>query len=445
MNEPKKMSLKRYAVYLLLTAAAVLAVLNFDKVAAAVKELGSILSPLIIGCIFAYIFNIIMRRLEKVYFPKSTSKPASATRRPVCLVLSMLLVIIILGLVIRLIVPEIANIFTVLGDTIPVYLEKMREFLMKYEDDFPVVGDYIKDTLQNGNINWQSTITSIIDFATNGVGGFISSTVSVISTVAGGVVNAVIGLIFAVYILYNKEKLHRQINKLLDCYLKPLHANRIRYICATADKCFSSFIVGQCTEAVILGLLCALGMTILRLPYASTIGTLIGSTALIPIVGAYLGAILGALMILVVDPIKALWFLIFLVILQQVEGNVIYPKVVGSSIGLPGMWVLAAVTVGGGLGGIGGMLLGVPAAATVYKLLENDVRKKSAVSPAAADVHESTPVMAEKEPPQPQISEKTDDHADKTAAQQVNSGQTRSNKQSPSQAKSRKGGKGRKR
>ena len=184
------------------------------------------------------------------------------------------------------------------------------------------------------------------------------------------------GLIFAVYILFNKEKLASQADRLMRSYMKPKSEERFRYFCATADKCFSSFIVGQCTEAVILGLLCAIGMAILRIPYASTIGTLIGATALIPIVGAYIGAAVGALMIVVVDPIKALWFLIFLVILQQVEGNVIYPKVVGSSVGLPGMWVLAAVTVGGGLGGIGGMLLGVPAAATVYKLLENDVHRR---------------------------------------------------------------------
>ena len=188
--------------------------------------------------------------------------------------------------------------------------------------------------------------------------------------------NFVVGLIFAVYILFNKEKLASQADRLMRSYMKPRSEKRFRYFCATADKCFSSFIVGQCTEAVILGLLCAIGMAILRIPYASTIGTLIGATALIPIVGAYIGAAVGALMIVVVDPIKALWFLIFLVILQQVEGNVIYPKVVGSSVGLPGMWVLAAVTVGGGLGGIGGMLLGVPAAATVYKLLENDVHRR---------------------------------------------------------------------
>ncbi len=438
MNGQSKMTIKRYVIYLLLTAAAVLAVLNFSTVISAVSRLISIFSPLIIGCVLAYIFNLIMRKLEKMYFPKSRKKFAESSRRPVCLILSMLLVFIILGLVVVLIVPEIVNIFKVLGDTMPVYWEKVRTFLIKYENDIPLVGEQIKNTLQSGDIDWNSIISSFADFATSGVGGFISSTVNAISAVAGGVVNVVIGLIFAIYILYNKEKLSSQANRLLDCYFKPLFAKRVRYVCMTADKCFSSFIVGQCTEAVVLGLLCALGMTILRIPYASTIGTLIGATAFIPIVGAYVGAAVGALMILVVNPVKAVWFLIFLLILQQVEGNVIYPKVVGSSIGLPGMWVLAAVTVGGGLGGVLGMLTGVPLAATVYRLIRADVSKRE-------DCAKEKALAANKEPPQPQLTEDTAQQADKTANAEVNSSEKRSNKQSPSQAKSRKGGKGRKR
>ena len=245
--------------------------------------------------------------------------------------------------------------------------------LAEAEVKFPAAGEFIRENIDPKKFDIKNITETVINFAKNGA---FSSALSVISSFFGGVVNFVVGLIFAVYILFNKEKLAVQADRLMRSYMKPKSEEHFRYFCATADKCFSSFIVGQCTEAVILGLLCAIGMAILRIPYASTIGTLIGATALIPIVGAYIGAAVGALMIVVVDPIKALWFIIFLVILQQVEGNVIYPKVVGSSVGLPGMWVLAAVTVGGGLGGIGGMLLGVPAAATVYKLLENDVHRR---------------------------------------------------------------------
>lgn len=177
----------------------------------------------------------------------------------------------------------------------------------------------------------------------------------------------VIGLIFAIYLLANKEKLAIQVKKLTTAYI-PEH---IRTVCTEFirlfDQTLSNFIVGQCTEAVILGTLCALGMMILRLPYAMMTGVIVGVTALIPVVGAYVGAVVGGFMIFMVDPMKALVFVIFLLILQQLEGNIIYPKVVGSSIGLPGMWVLASVTLGGGLFGVVGMLMGVPLAATLYK------------------------------------------------------------------------------
>ncbi len=373
MNTKHRMSIKRYIIYVLITALAVLAVLNIKWVISSVSSLVSILSPLIIGCILAYLLNLIMVKLEKLYFPRSQKRFVNASRRPVCLTLSILLIFVIAALIIGLIVPEIVNIFIVLGDTLPVYGEKLRVFLEAHKADIPMLEEYISQFLQGGGIDWQSLLSSLVDFATSGVGGFITSTVTVISGIAGGMINFVIGLIFAIYILFNKEKLTEQLRRITKSYMKPLTARKVGYFCKTADKCFSSFIVGQCTEAVILGLLCAVGMTILQIPYATTIGTLVGATALIPIVGAYIGAVVGTLMILVVNPIKALWFIIFLLILQQVEGNIIYPKVVGSSIGLPGMWVLAAVTVGGGLSGVPGMLIGVPLTATIYKLVEADV------------------------------------------------------------------------
>ena len=353
--------------------AAVLLIIYFKSVAAAVGAVLSIISPLVIGCALAYAFNLIMRRLEKIYFPNSQKRAVIASRRPVCLVLSLLAVILLISLIIVIIVPEISNIFRVLSDSFPVYAATAQEWLAEAEVKFPAAGEFIRENIDPKKFDIKNITETVINFAKNGA---FSSALNVISSFFGGVVNFVVGLIFAVYILFNKEKLASQADRLMRSYMKPKSEERFRYFCSTADKCFSSFIVGQCTEAVILGLLCAIGMAILRIPYASTIGTLIGATALIPIVGAYIGAAVGALMIVVVDPIKALWFIIFLVILQQVEGNVIYPKVVGSSVGLPGMWVLAAVTVGGGLGGIGGMLLGVPAAATVYKLLENDVHRR---------------------------------------------------------------------
>lgn len=186
---------------------------------------------------------------------------------------------------------------------------------------------------------------------------------------------ALIGLIFAIYLLIGKESLISQFSRLMEHYLKPSWNEKVRYVAGIFNDSFHRFIVGQCIEAVVLGLLCILGMSIIRLPYAMMIGTLIGFTALIPVAGAYIGAGVGAFMILTVSPVQALIFLIFIVILQQLEGNLIYPKVVGSSIGLPGVWVLAAVTIGGGVMGISGMLLGVPTAAALYRLLRNDLNK----------------------------------------------------------------------
>lgn len=198
----------------------------------------------------------------------------------------------------------------------------------------------------------------------------------IVSSVFSTTVTVVVGFIFALYLLAGKEKIGGQMTLLFRKYLPAKLVDKIFYVLHVFDGCFHSFIVGQCTEAVVLGVLCMAGMFLLRLPYAAMIGCLIGFTALIPVAGAYIGAVVGAVMIVTVSPVKAIIFIVFLVVLQQLEGNLIYPKVVGSSIGLPGIWVLAAVTVGGGVMGIGGMLLGVPTAAALYRLLQNDVRKK---------------------------------------------------------------------
>ena len=198
---------------------------------------------------------------------------------------------------------------------------------------------------------------------------------TVTANVAGYLVDFLLALIFSLYLLAGKEKLQAQLARLLSTYLRPSWNRNLHHVAGVLNNCFHRYIVGQCTEAVILGSLCALGMLLLRLPYATMIGALVAFTALIPIAGAYIGASVGFFMIVTVSPMKGLIFLIFLLVLQQLEGNFIYPRVVGSSIGLPGIWVLAAVTVGGGVAGVGGMLLGVPLAAVLYRLVGNDVRK----------------------------------------------------------------------
>lgn len=212
----------------------------------------------------------------------------------------------------------------------------------------------------------------------NGFGGVMSSVVSVVSSVFSGIVTVLVALIFSIYLLLDKEKIISQVKRLISTYI-PNGDKKIFYVLHTLNDSFHRFIVGQCTEAVVLGVLCMIGMAVFRFPYAMMIGVLIGFTALIPVAGAYIGAGVGAFMILTESPIQAVLFLIFIVVLQQVEGNLIYPKVVGNSIGLPGIWVLAAITIGGGLMGVMGMLLAVPIVATIYRLLQADVRKRNPV------------------------------------------------------------------
>ena len=294
----------------------------------------------------AYVLNLVMRALEKWYFPKSTNKLVKATKRIVCIFLSLFLIFLIAFLIFRRVIPELVDTISIMWHWIPI------------------------------GFDWNEIGKNLFKYFTSGVGGIVGSTISLVGTIGMGVTNFVIGLIFAIYILVNKETLARQLGKVAAAYCKPALLGRIKSVLKVADETFSSFIIGQCTEAVILGSLCILGMFIFRFPYAPMVGTFVGATALIPVVGAYLGAAVGFIMILTVSPIKAVLFIVFIVALQQLEGNLIYPKVVGSSIGLPGMWVLAAVTVGGGISGIGGMLIGVPLTATVYKLIRRDVNKR---------------------------------------------------------------------
>ena len=285
----------------------------------------------------------------------------------------------------RLVLPELVNAFVVIGQEIPIYFSKIQKWVVQNGELFPEISKEIGSL----EVNWQELSRKVITYATSGVSTVLNSAVSIIVSVFGSIVNIAIALFFAIYILLSKEKLQNQCRMMEKAYLKEKASYRMNLFLDTAHDCFTSFITGQCVEAVILGILCTIGMFIFGFPYAPMVGTLIGATALIPIVGAYLGAIVGAFMIFTVAPMKTIGFLLFILILQQVEGNIIYPKVVGSSIGLPGMWVLASVTVGGGIAGIPGMLLGVPLAATVYHLLAHDVKERIKSHHEVEDIKET--------------------------------------------------------
>lgn len=327
--------------------------------------------PLIIGCVIAYIVNILMSFYEGHYFIKSKCAAIIKSRRPVCMLLSFISVVLIVILLIRLVVPELTACVELLIAQIPGAVSKAVSWL----ETNAAIPEEMLSSLQN--IDWKSRIEQIISLLTSGVGSVMGTAVNVVSSVFSGIVTALFALIFSIYLLTGKEKLGSQFDRLMRRYMKDKLYNRSKYVLSVLNDCFHKYIVGQCTEALILGALCTAGMLLLGIPYATMTGAVIAFTALIPVAGGYIGAAIGAFMILTVSPIQALIFLIFIVVLQQLEGNLIYPRVVGSSMGLPAIWVLAAVTIGGGVMGILGMLIGVPLAAALYRLLREDVNRQA--------------------------------------------------------------------
>lgn len=335
---------------------------------------GSLIS-LLIGGVIAYIVNILMSFLESHYFADSNKKYVIKSRRPVCMIVSFLIVLLIVVLVIALVVPELIKSISMIINRLPVAFRNLseNELVTKY---LPVISEYIS------NINWNEIVNRAQRFFTDNFGGMAGNLISTVSTVFSSVLNFVLGLIFSIYLLLSKDRLCAQAKEIMEHYVKKSWNEKIQYVLTILNRNFHRFIVGQCTEAVILGVLCAVGMVIFRFPYAIMIGVLVGFTALIPVVGAYVGAAAGIFMMLTISPMKALMFVIFIVVLQQLEGNLIYPRVVGNSLGLPALWVLVAVTVGGGIGGVIGMLVAVPIVSSIYQLIQNDVRKRRAVKAA---------------------------------------------------------------
>lgn len=326
-------------------------------------------APLLTGCVFAYIFNIPMSFLERHYFPGSKKTAAVKSRRPVCMLLAFLIVIAAVLLLLRIVIPELSSCITLLLTSVPAALEKIGDSLA----ESPWLSEYIQDLFNN--IDWNQSLSKIVSSVLGGLGSAGDYAVNFVSKTISTAANGMIAFIFSVYLLSGKETLGRQLNRLSNRYLKPDWLSKISHVMAIANDSFHRYIVGQCTEAVILGALCTLGMLLFRFPYAAVVGVTVGFTALIPVAGAYIGGAVGFLLILTTSPLKAVLFIVYLVILQQLEGNIIYPKVVGTSLGLPGIWVLAAVIIGGGISGIGGMLIGVPLSACIYRLIREDVQK----------------------------------------------------------------------
>ena len=373
MNLDKKTVLK----ILFIVFVSILLFVGLPRIGAIFSWIGlffDILTPFTIGLCMAFVINIPMRLIEKKAFRKLNKKGGKTwlrIRRPICLTLSILFFVLVIALLLVLIIPALKVAIEKFAINLPSYMVTLEAKLSGFINN--LLGH------DDGNvfkINWDTISKSIIDFVHKGDGDTVSLTIEIVSGAVSGVFNIILGFIFSIYILASKESLGRQIRSLLYSVIKKEKVDKFLSLVALANSTFGKFVVGQFTEAIILGSLCALGMLIFRMPYVPVVSCIIGITALVPVFGAWIGTALGAFIILLDSPIKALWFVIFIVILQQFETNIIYPRVMGKSIGLPGIWVLFAVTVGGGLFGAAGMLLGVPVCSVIYTLGERWIKSR---------------------------------------------------------------------
>ena len=350
-------------------ALVIFALVNFSKIFAFLGKVISIFSPFLLGIILAFVLNVLNNFIEKKIFGKiKPSKIWNKIKRPLCITLSLILVFLTIFFVMNLLIPQLKNSASLFTDTLPAYKEDIIGILNKFDVDESTVnkvGEYLD--------NFGKVITDYIKGNSKDV---ITVTTEVATSVVNIISKGIITLVFAIYMIAQKETLSRQINKVMKAYLKPKTINKINTVGTLANKTFSNFVTGQCLEALIFGSLVFVGMLIFRFPYASTIGVLLGFTALIPIFGAFIGTAIGFILIMMVSPVKAILFVVFIIVLQQIEGNLIYLRVVGKSIGLPGMWVLLSVTVGGSIGGILGMLIATPLCSLLYALFTKMVNDR---------------------------------------------------------------------
>lgn len=367
-----KSDLRKLSLLVFLTIITYWAINNLNIIGNCINKILEIVFPFILGGALAFIINIPMsffeRKLSEIKFKKKTLIKNTKTLRSISLILAIIVIILIFFVIINLIVPELINVVEILINNIPYYTEEISKFIENNTEHIEEINSLLSNTKFDTN-SIKNELMGIIS-------SLLSSSISIVVGVVGIVIDLIISIVFTIYILTSKEKLQLQFTKILKAYFKENVANKIIETGKTANKIFRSFFTVQCLEATILGSLCIIGMLILKIPYAIPVGVLVGVTALIPVVGAFIGIIVGAILIVSVNPIKVITFVIFVLVLQQVEGNIIYPKVVGGSVGLPGMWVLVAVTIGGSLFGIIGMLLGVPTVSVIYTVLKNDVEKR---------------------------------------------------------------------
>lgn len=364
-------------------------VLDTARATALFQGVWDLFSPFVAGAAIAFIFNVPMRAIEE----QLDGVHKLGLRRGLAIVLTILCLVLIIMFVFELLLPQLRETIAALSGKIPAFIDRTAQKMMVLIEEKPDLGIWIQDAFNLESLNWSNILKDILAWLANQVSALMGGAVNVIGNVTTGIINAVIGIVFAIYALGRKEILASQGRRILYSVLSEQRADEVIRISRLTNVTFSNFISGQCLEAVILGGLFAVAMSVFKMPYMPLVSVVIAVTALIPIVGAFIGCVVGAFFILVNDPLQAVYFVVLFLVLQQLEGNLIYPRVVGTSVGLPGMWVLVSVTVGGEIMGIAGMLVMIPLVSVVYSLVrEFTVRRL-----------ESRGIPAEKLQPQPTV------------------------------------------
>ena len=374
------------------TALLVVALWKFDVVLGVLKTIGQIIFPFILGGAIVFVINVPMSFLEKKIFEniKKENKAARKLARPVSLLLTIVWVIGVIALVMIGVIPQLTKTMGSLMINITDFIPQIKIWIRDFFHDNREIMNLV-DQVQfkpDQAIRWGISLLG------NGAGNMMNTTVSAVGSVVSGLATFFIAFSFACYVLFQKEKLHVQVRKVLFAFLPTQKADAFLKVCSLTYRTFANFLTGQCLEAVILGCMFVVTLSILRMPYALLIGVLIAFTALIPIFGAFIGCAVGSFLIFMVSPKQAIIFIIVFLVLQQIEGNLIYPHVVGESVGLPSIWVLAAVTIGGNLMGIVGMLVFIPLLSVVYtifrKVVYQRLKKRHIKQVTATDIEEYT-------------------------------------------------------
>ena len=393
-NREKRKQLAKWVIGVIAACILIfLGVRYISSIAAAVSWLVHLVRPLLIGVVLALILNVPLGMFERRLFSKKPTPKKLRARRPLAIVLSLVLVFGIFVGVAVLVIPEFVAAVRVIASMLLSTMDQLAAFESQMDFSRLPFGEY----LSRIDIDWLQLRAELELWFKQAGSAIMDRAAGMIGSVASSVFDGVIGFVFSIYVLANKQTLKRQMGRLIRVWLPEKIGSWLTHAARVSADIFRQFIAGQTTEAIILGTLCAIGMWILQIPYAPMVGALVGVMALIPYVGAFISTTVSAFMILTVSPVKALIFVVFLLALQQLEGNLIYPKVVGAKINLPAMWVLAAITVGGNLAGPIGMLLGVPFASSAYALLKEATDKREQAQLAA-----KKPVPSENTTQQPE-------------------------------------------